>query len=96
MTGAKVKECLSKLLFMTAAVICIIAVITIFVFIVAKSIPALSKIGVFDFIFGDVWNPNGDDVYDQAISGKYGIRDFLLPYFFQDSVPRRSRRSSGL
>lgn len=78
MTGAKVKECLSKLLFMTAAVICIIAVITIFVFIVAKSIPALSKIGVFDFIFGDVWNPNGDDVYDQAISGKYGILTMIV------------------
>lgn len=78
MTGAKVKECLSKILFMTAAVICIIAVITIFVFIVAKSIPALSKIGVFDFIFGDVWNPNGDDVYDQAISGKYGILTMIV------------------
>ena len=78
MTGAKVKECLSKVLFMTAAVICIIAVITIFVFIVAKSIPALSKIGVFDFIFGDVWNPNGDDVYDQAISGKYGILTMIV------------------
>lgn len=78
MTGAKVKECLSKVLFMTAAVICIIAVVTIFVFIVAKSIPALSKIGVFDFIFGDVWNPNGDDVYDQAISGKYGILTMIV------------------
>lgn len=78
MTGAKVKECLSKILFMTAAVICIIAVVTIFVFIVAKSIPALSKIGVFDFIFGDVWNPNGDDVYDQAISGKYGILTMIV------------------
>ena len=78
MSGAKVKECLSKVLFMTAAVICIIAVITIFVFIVAKSIPALSKIGVFDFIFGDVWNPNGDDVYDQAISGKYGILTMIV------------------
>lgn len=78
MTGAKVKECLSKVLFMTAAVICIIAVVTIFVFIVAKSIPALSKIGVFDFIFGEVWNPNGDDVYDQAISGKYGILTMIV------------------
>ena len=78
MTGAKVKECLSKVLFMTAAVICIIAVVTIFVFIVAKSIPALSKIGVFDFISGDVWNPNGDDVYDQAISGKYGILTMIV------------------
>lgn len=78
MTGAKVKECLSKVLFMTAAVICIIAVVTIFVFIVAKSIPALSKIGVFNFIFGDVWNPNGDDVYDQAISGKYGILTMIV------------------
>lgn len=82
MVSAKVKETLSKVLFTAAAIICIVAVVTIFVFIVAKSIPALSKIGVFDFIFGDVWRPDKEDVYDQAINGKYGILPMIVGSIF--------------
>ena len=63
MERTKVKELSSKVLFAAAAIVCIVAVIAIFVFIIIRSVPALSKIGFFNFVFGDVWNPDGDDVY---------------------------------
>lgn len=51
MKNNSVKENASKGLFLITAIICIIAVITIFVFLIAESIPAFRQIGFFEFIF---------------------------------------------
>ena len=82
MTKERVKEGANKALFATAAIICIVAVIAIFVFIIIKSIPALSKIGFFNFVFGDVWHPDGDDVYSEALVGQYGILTMIVGSIF--------------
>ena len=52
MNTTKIKEKTGQTIFTVAAVICVIAVAAIFVFMLIKSIPALNKIGLFDFIFG--------------------------------------------
>ena len=66
-------------MFTVAAVICVIAVAAIFVFMLIKSIPALNKIGLFDFIFGDNWSPDRLDKYDNAtLSGSYGILKMIV------------------
>ena len=82
MTKERVKEGANKALFATAAIICIVAVIAIFVFIIIKSMPALSKIGFFNFVFGDVWHPDGDDVYSEALVGQYGILTMIVGSIF--------------
>ena len=43
---AKAKETFGKAVFGIAAVICIIAVIAIFAFLIIKSIPAFNKLGI--------------------------------------------------
>lgn len=82
MDKTKVKENSSKVLFAAAAIVCIVAVIAIFVFIIIRSVPALSKIGFFNFVFGKVWNPDGDDVYAEALVGKYGILTMIVGSIF--------------
>ena len=52
MNSSKIKEQGGKAIFAGTAGICILAVIAIFVFIILQSIPALSKIGFTDFLFG--------------------------------------------
>ncbi len=69
----KRKEGLGKGIFLTAAVVCILAVVAIFVFLIIKTFPAFVKIGVFDFIFGEKWMPDRTDTYQGALSGTYGI-----------------------
>ena len=76
------KEGASKALFAAAAIVCIVAVIAIFVFIILRSIPALSKIGFFDFVFGKTWMPNKDDVYSEALAGTYGILTMIVGSIF--------------
>lgn len=78
MNLSKVKEKTGRIIFTAAAIICIIAVIAIFVFMFIKSLPAFKKIGVFDFIFGDNWSPDRLDKYDQPLSGSYGIFKMIV------------------
>ena len=78
MMSTKLKESLGKALFIIMATICIIAVISIFAFLIVKSIPAFSKIGVIDFIFGDMWAPQRGDSYDMPLKGSYGIFTMIL------------------
>ena len=73
MQKTKFKENASKGLFLITAIICIIAVITIFVFLIAESIPAFKQIGFFDFLFGTEWEPDVDDGYTGAVNGSYGV-----------------------
>lgn len=55
-------ESVMKAVFLTAACVSIIAVILICVFLFASGIPAIMKIGFFDFLFGMSWKP-GQDLY---------------------------------
>lgn len=79
---AKAKETFGKAAFGIAAVICIIAVIAIFAFLIIKSVPAFHKIGIFDFVFGDNWSPDRNDTFDtESISGSYGIFSMIVGTF---------------
>ena len=61
-------------MFTIAAMICVIAVVAIFGFMLVKSLPAFRKIGFFNFVFGDNWSPDRLDKYDDAsLSGTYGV-----------------------
>ena len=61
-------------MFTIAAMICVIAVIAIFGFMLVKSLPTFRKIGFFNFVFGDNWSPDRLDKYDDAsLSGTYGV-----------------------
>ncbi len=74
MKTANFKEKAGKTVFTIAAMICVIAVIAIFGFMLVKSLPAFKKIGFFDFVFGDNWSPDRLDKYDDAsLSGTYGV-----------------------
>ena len=74
MKTANFKEKAGKTVFTIAAVICVIAVIAIFGFMLVKSLPAFRKIGFFNFVFGDNWSPDRLDKYDDAsLSGTYGV-----------------------
>ncbi len=79
---AKGKEIFGKVMFGIAAVICIIAVIAIFAFLIIKSVPAFSKLGFFDFVFGDKWSPDRNDTFaTENISGTYGIFSMIVGTF---------------
>jgi len=54
------KEKAMKAVFFVAACLSIIAVILICFFLFANGIPAMKEIGIFKFIFGQVWMPKND------------------------------------
>lgn len=79
MKTANFKEKAGKTVFTIAAMICVIAVIAIFGFMLIKSLPAFRKIGFFDFVFGDNWSPDRLDKYDDAsLSGTYGVFKMII------------------
>ena len=62
MARAQAKEGLARAGFAAAAGICILAVALICVFLFANGVPAISQIGVADFLLGCKWKP-GNDIY---------------------------------
>ena len=50
-------ESLARIAFAFSAIVCILAVIVICVFLFGNAIPTIYRIGVGDFLFGDVWQP---------------------------------------
>lgn len=58
----KLKEKLCELIFLVAAGFSIIAVLLICLFLFANGIPAMHKIGLTDFLFGNKWKP-GNELY---------------------------------
>lgn len=78
MTSNRIKDRAGKSAFVAAAIVCTVSVVAIFAFLIAKSIPALKEIGFFDFLFGDKWMPDKDDVYDGVVSGSYGIFTMIV------------------
>lgn len=82
MSNTKVKEKIGKSAFTAAAIVCIVAVAAIFVFLIIKSVPALKKIGVLEFMFGDNWSPDRLDTYETSpLSGSYGIFTMIVGTF---------------
>lgn len=51
-----------KIVFMISAAASILAVALICIFLFANGLPAIGKIGVFDFLLGTKWKP-GNDIY---------------------------------
>ncbi|WP_286812317.1 phosphate ABC transporter permease subunit PstC [Bacteroides sp. Phil13] len=65
------KEVYAKYMFLLAALVSIFAVGVICVFLLANGIPAMKKIGLFNFLLGEKWKPNN-------IPASYGIFPFIL------------------
>ena len=59
---SKLKEGVMQVVFTLCACVSILAVALICIFLFANGIPAIGKIGVFDFLLGQVWRP-GNDLY---------------------------------
>ena len=59
------KEQLMHLVFLLSACVSILCVAMICVFLFANGIPAIGKIGVFQFLAGEKWKP-GNDLYGVA------------------------------
>ena len=62
MKANAVKETLMKAVLGIAAGVSVLAVVLICVFLFANGLPAIGKIGVFDFLFGQTWKP-GNNLY---------------------------------
>lgn len=65
----QLKETGMKVVFIIAACASIAAVILICLFLFVNGIPAIGKIGIFDFLLGSTWRPS---------NGLYGILPFIL------------------
>ena len=63
------KETIMKYVFLVCACASILAVILICAFLFANGVPAIGKIGVFNFLLGETWKPGND---------LYGILPFIL------------------
>ena len=81
MAQTKTSDKIGKSIFAAAAVISIISVVAIFGFLIAESIPALNKIGFFNFLFGNKWAPDREATYDQSLTGSYGIAYMIAGTF---------------
>ncbi len=68
-----IKENIGRLLFIGAAIVCVLAVLAIFLFMCLEALPAFKKIGLFRFLLGKEWSPSRLDKYEGALSGSYGI-----------------------
>lgn len=56
------KEKIMQAVFLAAACASILAVALICIFLFANGLPAMAKIGLFDFLLGKTWKP-GNDIY---------------------------------
>ena len=63
------KEIIMNYVFLVCACASILAVILICAFLFANGVPAIGKIGVFNFLLGETWKPGND---------LYGILPFIL------------------
>ena len=58
-------------IFLILGLVTVACVLLITVYLVVSGIPAIAEIGLWNFLFGKVWNPTGTDV-------KFGILPFIL------------------
>lgn len=73
----KLKENIWKGLFFVAAGFSIFAVVLICIFLFANGIPAIHKIGIFDFLLGTKWKPG---------NGLYGIFPMIVGSLYVTSL----------
>lgn len=62
MRQSLLKEKIMRAIFFIAACTSILAVALICIFLFANGIPAMAKIGLFDFLSGEIWKP-GNNIY---------------------------------
>lgn len=76
----EIKEKSFKIVFFLAALFSIVAVIAILVFLLMQGLPAITKIGFSNFIFGKKWDiMHGIDFYtSQTLQGSYGIATTII------------------
>lgn len=67
----KFKEKSMSIVFLSAALVSILAVALICVFLFANGVPAIGKIGIFNFLLGTEWSPSD-------IPALYGILPMIL------------------
>lgn len=67
----KFKENLMKYVFFIAAITSVLAVLLICIFLFANGVPAMRKVGLFQFLLGEKWKPNN-------IPASYGILPMIL------------------
>lgn len=89
---SNLKEQSAKILFLLAAGFSILAVILICLFLFANGIPAMHKIGVFNFLFGTKWKPGNNlfgifpmivgSLYVTALAVIFGVPVGLLTAVF--------------
>ena len=60
MNKSHVKEKVMEVVFMLCACVSILSVALICIFLFANGIPAMTKVGFFDFIFGQKWKPSNE------------------------------------
>ncbi len=65
----------AKVVFAASAAFSVFAVFAIVFYIIYESIPALSEIGVFNFIFGTVWAPTKEFL---AIPDRFGVLPMIV------------------
>lgn len=73
MKRTHIGERVGKYLFVAAGTCSVLAVVSIFSFLILRGLPALRSIGLWDFVLGTEWSPDRTDTYDSAILGSYGI-----------------------
>ena len=84
MTQAKQKNLntVMTVVFGIAAIFCVVAVFAICIFLIIRGIPAMAKVGLFDFLFGTKWDPEPSDAFDKALEGMYGILPMIVGTIF--------------
>lgn len=79
MKNPDIKERIGRWTVVGAACLSVIAVISIFGFLLVKSLPALQKIGVGELLLGKEWTPDRLDRFDTPLlSGSYGILPMIV------------------
>ena len=89
---SKLKEKIWEALFLLAAGFSIFAVVLICIFMFANGLPAIHKIGLFDFLFGTKWKPGNElfgifpmivgSLYVTALAVLFGVPIGLLTAVF--------------
>ncbi|MCL2556252.1 MAG: phosphate ABC transporter permease subunit PstC [Firmicutes bacterium] len=69
----KLREGAAKGVFILSSAFSVIALLSIFVFLCIRGLPAIAEIGFFNFLFGTSWHP-----IEGAINESYGIMPMLL------------------
>ncbi len=72
------KEKIGKCIFGVAAAVSIVSVVSIFAFLMVKSVPAILKIGISDLLIDSRWSPDRLDTYADRLSGRYGIFTMIV------------------